>query len=129
MSKPDPSDNIVNSSPENRRSWTAGGDLKDPRWIYAKGFLFLLTGILAAGLLLFEHPTLKDAALLAMAIWCFARFYYFAFYVIEHYVDSEYKFAGLWSFAVYLLTRRTSPLKQLTKNDSPQRAQRNTENS
>lgn len=85
---------------------SAGGDLKDPRWIYLKGFLFLLSAILAAGLLLLDHPTRKDAALLAIAVWCFARFYYFAFYVIEHYVDSEYKFAGLWSFVRYLLRRR-----------------------
>ncbi len=83
-----------------------GGDLQDPRWIYLKGFLFLASGILAAGLLLIEHPTWKDAALLAMTVWCFSRFYYFAFYVIEHYVDGEYKFAGLGSFVMYLLRRR-----------------------
>jgi hypothetical protein len=100
---------IEASPPENTgvlaRLQAAGGDLKDPRWIYFKGFLFLLSGILAAGLLLFEHPTWKDAALLALAIWCFCRFYYFAFYVIEHYVDDEYKFAGLWSFVRYLMRR------------------------
>ena len=62
--------------------------------------------MLAAGLLLLEHPNWRDAALLAMAIWCFCRSYYFAFYVIEHYIDGEYKFAGLWSFVRYLLTRR-----------------------
>jgi hypothetical protein len=85
----------------------AGGDLKDPRWIYLKGFLFLMSGILAASLLLIEHPTWKDAALLAMTVWCFSRFYYFAFYVIEHYVDSKYKFAGLGSFVMYLLRRKS----------------------
>jgi hypothetical protein len=40
--------------------------------------------------------------MIALAVWCFARFYYFAFYVIEHYVDESYKFSGLWSFVVYL---------------------------
>ena len=44
--------------------------------------------------------------LLAVSVWCFCRFYYFAFYVIEHYVDSNYRFAGLWSFAGYLWSRR-----------------------
>jgi hypothetical protein len=78
-------------------------DLKDPRWIYAKGFLFLLGGIVSAALLVFEHPTLKVGFLLAVAIWSFCRCYYFAFYVIEHYVDGEYKFAGLGSFVMYLL--------------------------
>jgi hypothetical protein len=77
-------------------------DLKSPTLIYAKGFLFLFTGIVSAGLLLAEVPNLRVAALLAIAIWCFCRFYYFCFYVIEHYVDSSYKFAGLTSFFLYL---------------------------
>ncbi len=85
---------------------SVGGDLKNPLWIYLKGFLFLVSGLLAGGLLLLEHPTWKDAALLAMTVWCCCRFYYFAFYVIEHYVDGEYKFAGLGSFLTYLVTRR-----------------------
>jgi hypothetical protein len=86
---------------------SAGGDLKNPLWIYLKGFLFLLGGLLAGGLLLIEHATWKDAALLAMTVWCFCRFYYFAFYVIEHYVDGNFKFAGLGSFLRYLVTRRS----------------------
>jgi len=44
--------------------------------------------------------------LLAVAVWCFARSYYFAFYVIERYVDPGYRFAGLGSFVRYLLRRR-----------------------
>jgi hypothetical protein len=82
------------------------GDITNPRLIYAKGFLFLLAGALASMLLLLEHPTLKAAFLLGTAVWCFARFYYFAFYVIEHYVDPGYRFAGLGSFVLYLLRRR-----------------------
>jgi hypothetical protein len=77
-------------------------DLANPNWIKAKGILFLLLGILAAVLLVLEHPTWKAALLLALTVWCCCRFYYFAFYVIEHYVDPGYKFAGLWSFALYL---------------------------
>ena len=50
-----------------------------------------------------RSATLKVAVLLAIAIWSFCRRYYFAFYVIEHYVDPGYKFAGLGSFAMYLL--------------------------
>ena len=60
-------------------------DLTNPRWIKLKGILFLFLGLLSAALLLFEHPTLKTGLLLVLAIWCFCRFYYFAFYVIEHY--------------------------------------------
>ena len=81
-------------------------DLKDPRLIYAKGLLFLLTGTLASVLLISEHPSWQVVCLLAIAVWSFARFYYFAFYVIEHYVDPGYHFAGLWDFAKYMLTRQ-----------------------
>jgi hypothetical protein len=81
-------------------------DIKSPPLLYLKGLLFLIGGILAAGLVIFEHPTLKVALLLAIAIWCFARSYYFAFYVIEHYIDPSYKFAGLWSFARYAIAKR-----------------------
>jgi hypothetical protein len=83
------------------------GDLKNPKLIYAKGFLFLLMGFLAFGTLVLLHPDWRVAALAAVAIWSFSRFYYFAFYVIEHYVDPRFKFAGLGSFVVYLLRKRS----------------------
>ena len=76
-------------------------DLKNPKWIYLKGILFLLSGILASILLLAEAPTLKISLLLGLAIWCFCRFYYFAFYVIEHYVDGDFKFTGILDFVRY----------------------------
>ncbi|PYJ02161.1 MAG: hypothetical protein DME25_16745, partial [Verrucomicrobia bacterium] len=53
-----------------------------------------------------EHPSLKCALLLAVSVWCFCRCYYFAFYVIEHYVDPGYRFSGLWSFVGYLCSKR-----------------------
>jgi hypothetical protein len=80
-------------------------DLKSRKLIYLKGFLFLCGGIMASLIILLEHPSWKVAAMLALAVWCFCRAYYFAFYVIEHYVDSSYKFAGLWSFVQYLSQR------------------------
>lgn len=84
------------------------GDLKDVRLIYLKGGLFLAAGTLAAGLVIAEMPTWRIALLVAIAVWCFARFYYFAFYVIEHYVDPSYRFAGLIDFVKYLVRRRRS---------------------
>jgi hypothetical protein len=81
-------------------------DIQSPRWLYIKGALLLALGILASSLLLLENPSLRTAALLALAIWAFARAYYFAFYVIEHYVDGRYKFAGLLSFFRYLARHR-----------------------
>lgn len=83
-------------------------DLTDSRWIKLKGILFLVIGILSAVLLVLEQPTLKVGALLAISIWCFCRFYYFAFYVIEKYVDSSYRFSGLWAFFCYLVKGRKS---------------------
>jgi len=82
-------------------------DITSPRWIKIKGILFLIVGLLAAGMLLAEHREAKDLLLLCIAMWCFCRFYYFAFYVIEHYVDPTYRFSGLWSFARYLCSRRS----------------------
>ena len=81
-------------------------DLTNPRIIKLKGILFLLIGIMSAGMLVVENLSLRHTVLLVIAIWAFCRFYYFAFYVIEHYVDPSFKFAGLWDFAKYLLSRK-----------------------
>ncbi|WP_459554381.1 hypothetical protein [Lacunimicrobium album] len=72
-----------------------------PRWIIIKATLFLFTGFLAAGYLLWSNPTLQFAFFLIVAIWSFCRFYYFAFYVIQHYIDLTYRFDGLWSAVLY----------------------------
>ena len=82
------------------------GDLKNPNLIKLKGLLFLLLGFLASALLLIETPTLRHAVLLTIAVWSFCRFYYFAFYVIEHYIDPQFRFSGLGSFARYLMGKR-----------------------
>ena len=78
----------------------------DARWIKVKGALFLFLGLLAGGLLLAERVSWIDAVLLLICVWAFCRAYYFAFYVIEHYVDPGYKFSGLGSFVRYLWRRR-----------------------
>lgn len=77
-------------------------DLTSPLWIKMKGFLFLLIGVGGAATIFIGNATWQTAVLLALTIWSFCRFYYFAFYVIEKYVDSKYKFSGLISFARYL---------------------------
>lgn len=83
-------------------------DLSDIRWIYVKGFGFLLAGVFASLLIVLETLSLKVLLLHLVALWCFCRFYYFAFYVIQHYVDDRYKFSGLLSFVFYLLRNRGS---------------------
>lgn len=81
-------------------------DLTSARAIKLKGFLFLMIGTLSVFLLLTETPSLRHALLLTVTIWSFCRFYYFAFYVIEHYVDPSFRFTGLWAFARYLWQHR-----------------------
>lgn len=81
-------------------------DLRDPRLIWCKGILFLLIGLVSAGLLWMELMTFKAALLLVLVIWAFCRAYYFAFYVLEKYVDPTFKFAGLGSLLAYLLRNR-----------------------
>ena len=83
-------------------------DLKSPTLIWAKGFLFLFLGLFAAVLLVLQAPSFTVAALLALSIWAFCRAYYFAFYVIKHYVDPAYKFSGLLSFVQYAIRPRRS---------------------
>lgn len=78
-------------------------DLTSPSLIKLKGVLFLVLGLLSGGLLVVQYPDWKTAALLTICIWAFCRCYYFAFYVIEHYVDPGYKFAGIGSAFRYLL--------------------------
>ena len=81
-------------------------DLRNPKLIWLKGWLFLAGGILSFAAILLEVPQWRIALLLVVCIWCFARFYYFCFYVIEHYVDPAFRFAGLSSFLRYTFSRR-----------------------
>ncbi len=81
-------------------------DLTNPFWIKLKGILFLLIGIVATALVFLDNPKWQTAILLALGIWSFCRFYYFAFYVIEKYIDPTYKFSGLISMAKHLFQRR-----------------------
>ena len=79
-------------------------NLTSPALIKMKGILFLLLGLMSAVLLFLNQPTLEVGLLLILTIWCFCRFYYFAFYVIEHYVDPSYRFSGLLSFLRYFMS-------------------------
>lgn len=79
-------------------------DITHPRLLLVKAILFIVLGILAAAELLALHPDLATVVLLVVAIWAFARAYYFAFYVLEKYVDPSFRFSGLWAAARYLVT-------------------------
>jgi hypothetical protein len=86
-------------------------DLKDPRWMYLKAALFLVIGLVSAGLILADDWHLKTILLLVLTIWSFCRAYYFAFYVIERYIDPNFRFAGIFSALTYLVhkPRITAP--------------------
>ena len=79
--------------------------------MWVKAALFVVIGTTACVLILVDDPDWRIAALLALAIWAFCRAYYFAFYVIEKYIDPSYRFSGILSAIKHAVTRRppTSP--------------------
>lgn len=81
-------------------------DLKDPRLMFLKAGLFVLIGVLGGVILLLRDPHWQTLVLLCLTVWAFARAYYFAFYVIEHYIDDGFRFAGLTSVIRYLLRKK-----------------------
>jgi hypothetical protein len=87
-------------------------DLENARWMYVKAVLFAGIGTVSSGLIILSNPTLQSSVLLLLALWSFCRLYYFAFYVIEKYIDPAFKFSGLFSAAKYFLTNpRRPPLR------------------
>jgi len=81
-------------------------DIKSTKLMWVKGTLLLLIGVVSSALILLETASLTVGLLLALSVWSFCRAYYFAFYVIEHYVDSGYRFSGMISFVQYALRKR-----------------------
>jgi len=81
-------------------------DLKSKKWIVAKGAMFLGIAATTAALILVEMPSVKLAALLALLVWASCRFYYFLFYVLEHYVDPTMRYAGLLDLLMGMKRRR-----------------------
>lgn len=75
--------------------------------MYVKAALLLGIGALSALMLFLRDPSVSTAVLLALTIWAFSRAYYFAFYVIERYVDPSFRFSGLFAFAKYILRRNS----------------------
>jgi hypothetical protein len=82
-------------------------DLPHEGWMWLKAILFFVIGALCVAALCIEYSNVRDVALLLLAIWAFCRFYYFCFYVIEKYIDRDFKFAGLGSVLVYLWRKKS----------------------
>lgn len=81
-------------------------DLKSAGLIYLKGVLFAAIVVCCAVMLFLTSPTWRTALLIGLLVWASARFYYFLFYVIEKYVDDQYRFSGVISFIRYAVRRR-----------------------
>jgi len=81
-------------------------DLKSKKWIVAKGIMLLGIAVATAILILVEAPSVKVAVLLALLVWAACRFYYFLFYVLEHYVDPTMRYAGLLDLVMGMKRRR-----------------------
>ncbi|MGF1451759.1 MAG: hypothetical protein ACFB21_06765 [Opitutales bacterium] len=86
-------------------------DLQHPGWMYLKALLLaaiLVTCLVAA---LFENRLAFRALFLVLLVWSSARLYYFAFYVIECYIDPGYRFAGIGSAFRHLWRKRRRKLR------------------
>ncbi len=82
-------------------------DLKSKPWIVAKGVMFLVIALATAAIILIEMPSIKLAVLLTLLVWASCRFYYFLFYVLEHYVDHTMRYAGLFDLLMGMRQRRS----------------------
>ena len=83
-------------------------NLLSPRWMAIKAALFVLIALLAGVAVICRSPTWTTAGCLVAIAWASSRAYYFAFYVIGHYVDPSFRFSGLLDFARWALRRRRS---------------------
>jgi hypothetical protein len=80
--------------------------ITNPKILKLKGLLFLFLGVISSTMLMMIVADWTVAVLLAISVWAFARFYYFAFYVLQHYADREFRYSGLLDLVRYLLTQK-----------------------
>jgi len=93
-------------------------NIEDPKLLWIKGSLFVFLGLIAFSLVALLSRSLSVVIAAAIAIWAFCRAYYFAFYVIEHYIDGRYRFAGLTSMVRYWLSGRHSASQESRRGTS-----------
>ena len=80
-------------------------DLKSKNLIYLKALLFLFLLMLGVILNLQETSLTLQIISLVVIVWSSARLYYLVFYVIENYVDENYKFSGIFSLLWFWIKR------------------------
>ena len=93
-------------------------DITSPVLIHPKGWLFLAILIFSIALLLFQLASWESVLLLILVVWSSARFYYYLFYVIENYIDPEYKFSGVLS-ALRFMTVKPAGSKEANSPSKP----------
>lgn len=71
-------------------------DLKNPVALRIKGLSFALIGLMSAAILIWQLADWSLILMLFICIWAWCRFYYFLFYVLEHYAGSKRPYAGLF---------------------------------
>ena len=71
-------------------------DITSPTVLKLKSFLFLFLGIFSGALLILPDFSISKLGLLCVSTWAFCRAYYFIFYVLHHYVDSNFNYCGLF---------------------------------
>ena len=81
------------------------GDIKSRKLLIAKGLLFALVALLAAAGLLLQNLHWETVILLLIFAWSACRFYYFLFYVLEHYAGRDRKYAGIVDEVKHLLNK------------------------
>ena len=81
-------------------------NIQDPRLLWLKGGLFVLLGMISLGMVVLLSGSFSVVLATLIAIWAFCRAYYFAFYVVERYIDRRYRFAGLTSVLNYWLSAK-----------------------
>jgi len=74
--------------------------------MYLKAALFVVIGGMSSAVLVVRDPAPATVLLIVITAWAFCRAYYFAFYVIERYVDPSYRFSGIVSFLRYLARKK-----------------------
>lgn len=95
---------------------TQMGDLKSRRLMYLKAALFVAIAAACAILLLLQSPNMRTGLLLGLLAWASARAYYFLFYVIQAYIDEDFKYSGIIACLKHLLANKEKRSKEDSAN-------------
>ncbi|WP_338288672.1 hypothetical protein [Luteolibacter sp. LG18] len=83
-------------------------DITSPFLLKLKGALFAFLGLLSAAVLLAPVFSWQALGMFVISVWAFCRAYYFCFYVLHHYGDPSFRYAGLWDLVKGIMKRRCS---------------------